>query len=203
MSTPPTPRTPRPPAPGPAQLAAAAAQLRRRPPAALEDLTGGRLPSPAERALRRIAQLYPAVAAHVDRAILLAAAHPQPPAGCCRWGVARLTRQVHPGGRRLRLGDPALQALLGPACPACRAALTPKPKPKPNMRSRATPAGSSASTRRWRPPSASQAELARFGHLIASAATRPDADRARYNRAAMRRLGMDPATAPHLTGGGR
>jgi hypothetical protein len=110
--------------PTPAQLAGARRELARRPRPILADLEAGRLPSPVERAVRRVEDLYPAVAAAVPRLVLVAGAQ-QPPAGSCRWRRILVAVRVHP--TRLRLDQAS--RLLDTPCPRCQAALGWRPKP--------------------------------------------------------------------------
>jgi hypothetical protein len=174
--------------PTPAQLAGARRELARRPPAILADLDGlGGLPGPVERAVRRVEDLYPRVAAAVPHRLVLVAGAQQPPAGSCRWCLALVTARRN--RTRLRLTDPATRAILGPPCPRCRLVLDP-PKPKPAPRR----AARSSTTR-------TPAPATRRRVLVAAAHPAPGItpNLAAYNAAAMRRLGMDPARAPHLT----
>jgi hypothetical protein len=109
------------------QLADARKELRRRPRPIPADLSLGRLPAALVAARWRVRELYPALA-DVPDFMLEAAARLDPPAGCCRWGPARLVARV----RRQRVPvNRVTRALLGPMCPGCRAALLPKPKPRP------------------------------------------------------------------------
>jgi hypothetical protein len=165
------------------------------------------------RTLRSFRQLQPWAAERFTDAELRAVAK-DPPAGCCWWGSARLDAKVH-GERAPRWRDPYVRALLRQPCAGCRVILDPpkpKPKAKPAARKQAgsSMARSSTSTRTRRAGQVvrldrrAAAERARVAAYVAGATpvlTSPE--RERYNRAAMRRLGMDPATAPHLTGAGR
>jgi hypothetical protein len=189
------PPTPTPPTP--AQLAGARRELARRPPAILADLEAGRLPGAVERAARRVEDLYPAVAAAVGPRLVLLAAAQESPAGHCRTCPLRLAARVH--RQRLQL-TPTARALLGPACPACRAVLDPKPKPK-------RPAQRAALSRVQR----AEREVAGLRRVVAAAldelaAAAPGPGpgtitpaTAAYNRQAVKRLGLDPRKAAHLT----
>jgi hypothetical protein len=169
-----------------AQLRGARRELRRRPPAIPADLTMGRLPGPITRARLRVRDLYPSMAAVPDL-VLEAAAHLDPPAGRCRWDLARLVAQV----RRQRLPiTRETRYLLGPMCPGCRAALLPKPKPKPRPQPRPRTAG----RRRL---------VVDVPALVAAASGRPAPGitpaQAAYNRQAAARLGIPAARVAHLT----
>jgi hypothetical protein len=189
-------------------VALTARELARRPAATRADV---RL-APADRALVSFRERYPAVAERFHPGVLWSAAHGHAqPAGKptrrpCGWDLARAWSRRHGGAapRVDRLG----RLLLGDPCPSCQAALgwhPPKPQPKPARRSSKPAArkraGSSTAARSSTPTRAKGgSRTVRVPALLAAAhPAGVTAAQAKYNREAMRRLGMDPATAPHLT----
>jgi hypothetical protein len=206
-------------------VALTARELARRPAATPADV---RL-APADRALVSFRERYPGVAERFAPAVLWAAAHgPAPqPAGKvrrpCAWCMARVwaRRPDVPVPTVDKLG----RLLLGDPCLSCQAALgwhPPRPKPKPKPKPRARSRSSSTARARTSGNPARSSTSGRVVHLPASrpqpspdpaaslaravvAAAFPDltaAERARYNRAALARLGIPADRARHLTGGG-
>ena len=189
-------------------VALAARELARRPRA--HTAADVRLTA-ADRALHSFRERYPAVAERFPAAVLWSCAHGRAqPAGKptrrpCGWCLARAW------SRRQRQAPPRVdqlaRALLGDPCPGCQPVLgwhppRPKPKPKPaRTRTRAARASTASSSRR---PAAAVAERARVAAFVAGGGPLGvTAAQAAYNPAAMLRMRMDPATAPHLTRPGR
>jgi hypothetical protein len=193
-----------------------ARELARRPRAARWDVKL----SPPDRALAMFRENYPGLAERYPPGVLWAVAHGHGQPGArsapypCGWCLARAYAKGH--GQPLPQLDRLGLAVLGPGCVDCDPP-PPPPKPKPkravsNVRSprsrsgtnRTRAARSSTSTTRGRAaraPLTAAAERARVAAYVAGGPMPPSPSRAAYNAAAMRRLGMDPATAPHLTGG--
>jgi hypothetical protein len=178
-------------------------ELARRPAATLADVSL----APADRALISFHERYPGVAERFHAGVLWSCAHGHAqPAGKptrrpCGWDLARAWSRRYEGPA-LRV-DQLGRLLLGDPCPSCQAALGWRPPAPPKRRSTRSRTASSrklaartSTTRRSAP-----AELvAAAGVGLTAAAGGPlSPDRAAYNRAALRRMGMDPAKAPHLT----
>jgi hypothetical protein len=187
-------------------------ELARRPRPTLADV---RL-TPADRALVSFRGRYPAVAERFHAGVLWSAAHAQP-AGKptrrpCGWDLARAWSRRY-GGPALRV-DQLGRLLLGDPCPSCQAALSWRPPapPRPRVRPAARPRSTSTIKTSAKAPARSSTSggsrsVRVPARALAAAAGHPaggvTAVQAAYNRAAMRRLGMNPATAPHLTRAGR
>jgi hypothetical protein len=171
-------------------------ELDRRPAPTLADV---RL-APEDRALAMFQANYPALAERAGLPVLWARAHGhhtpvgQQPRRPCGWDMARAYARRH----RLPIPrlDPLGLAVLGPPCPGCRAVVDPQPKPK--AKAKPMPVRSEArlrSTARTRTTSTRPAP----GALVASARSGVTAAQAAYNRAALRRMGIDPTRHTHLT----
>jgi hypothetical protein len=186
----------------PAALARIArAAMRRRPLKGFDTVT---LSGP-ERALASFKVGQPWAAAPFTDGELLAVAH-DPPKGCCWWGPARLYAQVH-GQPASRYANPHTRALLRAPCGRCRPIVNP-PKPKPRSapagRSRAKAARSSTTRTRTTARSSTTARARPTpAAVVASAHSGVTAAQAAYNRAALRRMHMNPNLWPHLTRAGR
>jgi hypothetical protein len=179
--------------------AAHAAQLamRRRPTKTIHDL---QLTGP-QRALTSFKQLQPRLAGrYADAALLVVAQQPKGrPLGVCAWHLARAM------AKRWALPAPRWtadhRALLGKPCNGfCRAQIDPKPRPKPRAaptraappgrRLPATPAEVTARLAGPRPTTTAAAGTQRRGL--------PSLEVARYNLAALERMGIDPARYPDM-----
>ena len=187
-------------------VALTARELARRPAATRADV---RL-APADRALVSFRERYPAVAERFDAGVLWSAAHGHgQPAGKptrrpCGWDLARAWSRRH-GSRRRGSISSADCCWATPARAARRRWAGTRPS-----RSRSRPggpaarkrAGSSGTAARSSTPTRAKggSRTVRVPALLAAAhPAGVTAAQAKYNRAAMRRIGMDPATAPHLT----
>jgi hypothetical protein len=181
--------------------------------------------SPAERRLASFRERYPAPFERVHAGIWWAVANgaEPPPAGQparhpCGWSLVLAWHKRYRGAApwvdqlgRLLLGDP---------CPSCQAALgwwPPRPKPRARA-TRAARSSTSTRTRRqhpagttWRGVVHRSAGVAHHSRnsaplrerrvaMVADARPRLDPATAAYNAAACRRMGVDPAHYPHLTG---
>lgn len=173
------------------QVADALRHLQARPAPHLSELANGRLSSPIERAVRRVEDLQPAVARDAGRAVLVAAAHHQVPAGSCRWCLARLEARRHRWPLRVNATS---RTLLPTMCEACQLVLDP-PRAKANqvMVSNGTNNRFMTSPR---PPA--------WLTLYAAAGPGPagvgyDVRQAQAAQATLRRLGKDPFRFPHVT----
>jgi hypothetical protein len=172
--------------------------------------------SPAERRLASFGERYPGPFVRAHAGVWWAVALGYGASGGCAWNTAR----AYAKERRLpapRVEEVGLLAL-GPPCPSCQAALgwrPPRPKPKP--RPAAHSSGGTTRTRAARGSTATrQAGIANPGTvhrsrnsahirkprvaMVADARARLDPATAAYNAAACRRMGVDPAHYPHLTG---
>jgi hypothetical protein len=193
--------------------------------AAVVRLAMGRRPTPTvhdlaltapQRALAVFKQGQPRLAGRYADAALLVAAQQRKgrPLGVCGWHLARAM------AKRWALPAPRWtadhRALLGKPCgAACRARIDPKPRPKPRAaptraappgrRLPATPAEVTARLAGPRLTTAAAIERGRVIHYVsggAAAGTQrrrfPSLEVARYNLAALERLGIDPARYPDL-----
>ena len=176
--------------------AIAAMAMRRRPTKTIHDL---QLTDP-QRALQTFKQLQPRLGGRYADAALLVAAQGKGAQLVCGWHLARAMAK--------RWGLPAPRwtadhrALLGKPCdPACRAQVDPKPRPKPKPRAaptRAAPPG----RRLPATPAEATARLAGPRPTTAAADAQrrglPSLEVARYNLAALERMGIDPARYPDM-----
>jgi hypothetical protein len=191
--------------------AIAAMAMRRRPTKTIYDL---QLTGP-QRALQTFKQLQPRLAGRYADAALLVAAQGKGAQLVCGWHLARAMAK--------RWGLPAPRwtadhrALLGKPCdPACRAQVDPKPRPMPKPRAAltraappgrrlpATPAEVTARLAGPRLTTAAAIERGRVIHYVSGAAAGtqrrrfPSLEVARYNLAALERMGIDPARYPDM-----
>jgi len=177
-------------------------ELARRPAATLADV---RLSAP-DRALVSFGERYPGVAERFHPGVLWSAAHghghpgQRPTRRPCGWDLARAWQRRH-GGPAPRV-DQLGRLLLGDPCPSCQAALGWRPPARPRPRSSSTARGRTSGNQARTSPARTSTRRpapAELVGLTAAAGGPLSPEWAAYNRAALRRMGMDPAKAPHLT----